>query len=197
VRTLVPDVDFKDASSFIERIQNEKRSFVKQPWSREPGLGCWKFHIPSHENETVGETLQRCAATIAATATPFGRVRELRVGMQNVESLSALQAVDLLDRSPVALLFDVVVETENGMQTLELAASVTLAIEAGDIVASFVLDTDIYSAVTWTFCNNTKLAALNAPRLEQFLASLRDKLHANFVSSCGLVPVNETGFAWP
>lgn len=197
VSAVVSEVDFGDAARFIEAIQNEKRSFVKQPWSLEPGLGWWNFQIPRHKNETIGETLQRCATTIADAAIPFGRVRELRAGTQSVESPLALQAIDLSNGSPVALILDVAVETEHGSQTFESVASVTLAIEADNVVASFVLDTDIYSAVTWTFCNNAKLAAVNAPRLREFLTMLRDKLSATFLSSQGLVPVNETGFAWP
>jgi hypothetical protein len=177
VMGVVTDVRFADASRFIDRIQNEKGSYARQPWSRQPGLGRWQFRIPPADNETTAATLRRCVATLVKNAAPFAR-------MQMVAR----------PQPPISFTLDLNVETEQGEQALPSAASLTLSVDDNEVRLRLVIDVDIYAAVTGAFRNNTKLAASNAPRLARFLTIIRYELHAQFVSSDGLLAVNEAGF---
>lgn len=77
---------------------------------------------------------------------------------------------------------------------LSSVAGVTFAIVDGTVELVLLLDADIHAFVTQQYIDNAALAAVNAPRLAQFLAVLREQLHAQLVESNGLLPADETGF---
>lgn len=147
-------------------------------WPRVSGLGRWRFKILPAPEKTPLETVRRCVDVIVENARPFGRV-------QAVPSYLP----------PAELVLDVFVETESGPAVLSSVAGVTFAIVDRTVELVLLLDVDIHAFVTQQYIDNAALAVVNAPRLAQFLAVLREHLHAELVESNGLLPADDTGFA--
>jgi hypothetical protein len=167
----------REAARKIDRLVSEKYSLRVQAWSHRSGLGRWRFRILPAPGETPLETVRRCVDTIVANARPFGRVEAVPSYVP-----------------PAELVLDVFVETEAGPAVLSSVAGVTFAIVDGTVELVLLLDLDIHAFVTQQSIDNAALAAVNAPRLAQFLAVIGEQLHAELVESNGLLPADETGF---
>lgn len=176
VRAVVSRIPFGEAKNVADDVDRDRTALTIIPWSLEAGVGRWRFSI-ARKAESDLEMARRCTALICDNCAPFGSVRTA-----------------LFEQLPAAVLLDVTVQAESGEKTLPFAAMVTLSADSDGVSVVLELDVDIYAAVTWQFSDNTILAALNAPRLTQFLAMLRTSLHARFVASEGLLPVDEDGF---
>jgi hypothetical protein len=146
-------------------------------WSHLSGLGRWRFRIQPEPGESPLETVRRCVDIIVANARPFG----------HVEAVPSYVP-------PAELVLHVFVETEAGPAVLPSMAGITFAIVDGTVELVLLLDVDIHAFVTHQYIDNAALAAVNAPRLAQFLAVLHEQLHAELVESNGLLPADETGF---
>lgn len=172
---VVPGI--RDASRLADEIANGGNWIKVQAWSRESGLGRWRFQLPCISGESTLEAVRRSVDVIVANSAPFGRV-------QAVPSYVP----------PAELVLDAFVETEQGPAVLDAVAGVTFQIVEEAVELVFLLDVDIYARVTRQYIDNAKLASVNAPRLTHFLGVLCNQLHARLIESNGLLPADETGF---
>lgn len=161
----------------LDRIANGRNWHTIQAWSREPGLGRWRFHIEPFAGETPRQAVSRCIHVVSANVGAFGYA----------------QSVPSRD-NPAELILDACVETDEGPKMLSAAGTITFAIVENAVELILVLDVDIHAFVTLRNIDNADLAATNAPRLAALLSMLREQLHARFVDSTGVLPADVTGF---
>jgi hypothetical protein len=156
-------------------------------WIRQPGLAYWTFELPDRPGDSPdGQLLAHLEAAMGAlegfASIRLAEWRTERAGEDAVvERFDGGAAVarggaGLRDIASILLELDVVCATpDGGLEAVEGAADLTIEREPdGPLTLTFDVNMDIFVAISWAENrDNGALAAVNAPRLNEFLERLR------------------------